>query len=101
MRQHEIVDILLKAGIPAAPINTIDRTAKDPHIADAREMFVEIEHPKAGKLRMTGNQLKFTNKKIDTFTPAPLLSQHTREIMKDLVGVDDKRIDELMEKGVF
>ena len=36
----DIVDILLEAGVSSAPINTIDRVTKDPHIAGAREMFV-------------------------------------------------------------
>ena len=59
----ETVDMLLAVGIPAGPINTIDRVVKDPHIAGAREMFVELDHPVAGKMKVTGNQIKFTNKK--------------------------------------
>ena len=44
----DAVQAMLDKGIPAAPINTIDRVVKDPHIAGAREMFVEVDHPKAG-----------------------------------------------------
>ncbi|MCX7781790.1 MAG: CoA transferase, partial [Negativicutes bacterium] len=44
---EEIVETLLAAGIPAAPIYSIDQVAADQHIAGAREMFVEIDHPKA------------------------------------------------------
>lgn len=66
----EIVEILLAAGIPACPVNTIDRVVRDPHIAGAREMFVDLEHPVAGKMKVTGNQLKFTNNKIQIDTPA-------------------------------
>ena len=44
----ETVERLLAKGIPAAPINTIDKVVNDPHIL-SREMFVEVEHPKAGK----------------------------------------------------
>lgn len=61
-----VVETLLDAGIPASPVNTIDRVVKDPHIAEAREMFVELEHPVAGKMKVTGNQLKFTNHKVAT-----------------------------------
>ena len=94
----DVVDMLLEAGIPAAPINTIDRVAKDPHIAGARKMFVEIDHPKAGKLKMTGNQIKLTNHKIDTFTP--VLSQHTEEILSEYLNISEEDIDRLRDEQV-
>ena len=40
---------MLAAGVPASPINTIDRLVIDPHIAVAREMFVDVEHPTGGQ----------------------------------------------------
>ena len=83
----DAVDAMLKAGCPACPINTIDRVVKDPHIAGAREMFVDVEHPVAGKMKITGNQIKLTNHKIDTFTPAPLLGQHTVEVLMEKLGM--------------
>jgi len=95
------VDILLKAGVPAAPINTIDRVARDPHIAEAREMFVEIEHPKAGKFKITGNQIKLTNHKIDHFAPAPLLGQHNKEVLGELLGLDAAAVDKLAEEKIL
>lgn len=95
------VDELLAAGIPAAPINTIDRVAQDPHIAGAREMFVEIDHPKAGKLKMTGNQIKLSHHKIATFTPAPLLSQDTEFVLHDLLGMTEAEIAQLAADKVF
>ena len=64
-----IVSMLLDAGIPSAPINTIDRVTQDPHIAGAREMFVDIEHPVAGKITMTGNQVKFTRRPSECLRP--------------------------------
>lgn len=97
----EIVETLLAVGIPAAPINTIDRVTKDPHIAGAREMFVEIEHPIAGKLKLTGNQLKFTNKKIAIKTPAPILGQHNEEILKEFLNYSDETIQKLKIDGVL
>lgn len=96
----DIVDLLLDAGIPAAPINTIDRVAKDPHIAGAREMFVEIDHPKAGKLKMTGNQIKLTNHKIDTFRPAPTLSQDTEEILRKYLDMSEEDVKLLVKEQV-
>lgn len=97
----EAVDILLKAGVPAAPINTIDRVARDPHIAGARKMFIEIEHPKAGKFKITGNQIKLTNHAIEHFTPAPLLGQHNEEILGEMLGLSHEEVCALAEENVL
>lgn len=97
----DIVDLLLKVGIPSAPINTIDRVTKDPHIAVAREMFIETVHPVAGKITLTGNQIKFTNKKTAIRSPAPLLGQHNAEVLKEFFNFDDATIEELKNNGIL
>lgn len=97
----EVVNTLLAAGAPAGPINTIDKVVVDPHIAGAREMFVDLPHPVAGDMKVTGNQLKFTNKKVKIDRPAPLLGQHTEEILKEKLGIDHEEFEKLKEEGVF
>lgn len=97
----DIVDILLAVGIPAAPVNTIDRVVADPHIAVAREMFVEVEHPVAGKMKLTGNQLKFTNRKVKIDRPAPTLGQHTEEILFEKFNIShEDYLDLLNEQAI-
>ncbi len=96
----EICDIFLKAGIPAGPINTIDKVVKDPHIAGARQMFVECEHPVAGKVTLTNTQLKFTNKPAGVRFPAPTLGQHNDEVLKAL-GRSDEEIAAYKANGVI
>ncbi|MGE5254313.1 MAG: CaiB/BaiF CoA transferase family protein [Planctomycetaceae bacterium] len=51
--QDEWVDALNEAGIPCGPIYTIDQVFKDPQVLH-RRMFLEVEHPKAGRIPMTG-----------------------------------------------
>jgi CoA:oxalate CoA-transferase len=92
---NEIVEMLLQAGIPAAPINTIDRVVNDPHIAGAREMFVECEHPVAGKLKITGSQFKFNNHKVSVKIPSPLLGQHNAEILSEILGYSEDEVEQL------
>ena len=92
----DAVQAMLDAGIPAGPINTIDRVARDPHIAGAREMFVEVDHPKAGHMKITGNQIKLSNHKINTFVPAPLLGQHTKEIFMERLGLSETEAEALI-----
>lgn len=98
---NEIVDKLLAKGIPAAPIYTIDQVVKDPHIAEAREMFVEVEHPVAGKTTLTGNHIKFSEKKAEIRTPAPTLGQHNIEVFTKFVGLDEETVKSYMENGII
>lgn len=96
----EMVKILLDAGIPAGPINTIDKVVADPHIGGAREMFVDTVHPLAGHVKLTNTHLKFTNKKAGIRFPAPILGQHNDEILKAL-GRSEEEIQSYKDKGVI
>lgn len=87
---NEWLDVLEEAGLPCAPINTVDRIVNDPHIA-ARNMIVEVEHPIAGKLKMPGVPVKMSATPGAVNTHAPLLGQHTNEILKEVLGWDDEK----------
>lgn len=97
----EAVEMLLGVGIPAAQINTIDRVVSDPHIAGAREMFVDIEHPVAGKMKITGNHIKFSETPVRYERPAPLLGQHNREILSEVLNCSEQEIDRLEADGIM
>jgi crotonobetainyl-CoA:carnitine CoA-transferase CaiB-like acyl-CoA transferase len=97
----EIVDRMLAAGVPVAPINTIDRLVTDPHIAVAREMFVDVEHPKAGVLKLTGAHIKLTETPPSIRTPSPELGQHNGEVFGSLLGMVSSEIEKLTQDGVF
>jgi crotonobetainyl-CoA:carnitine CoA-transferase CaiB-like acyl-CoA transferase len=97
----EIVDRMLAAGVPVAPINTIDRLVTDPHIAVAREMFVDVEHPKAGVLKLTGAHIKLTETPLAIRTPSPELGQHNGEVFGSLLGMASSDIEKLTQDGVF
>ena len=87
------LDELEAAGLPCAPINTIDKIVNDPHIA-ARNMIVEVEHPVAGKLKMAGAPVKMSASPAVSPSPAPLLGQHTAAIMHELLGWDEAETEE-------
>jgi formyl-CoA transferase len=91
----EIIEELLEAGVPCAPINNIEQIVKDPHIAGAREMFVEIEHPIAGNMKITGSHIKLSETNSAIKTPAPLLGQHNEEILAEFLGYDSEKVKEL------
>ncbi|MDT8900152.1 CaiB/BaiF CoA transferase family protein [Anaeroselena agilis] len=97
---EEIVDQLLAAGIPAAPIYNIAQVTKDSHIAGAREMFVTTEHPKAGSVTLTGSHIKLSETKPAVRTPSPALGQHNEEVLSSL-GLSAADIEGLKTGGVI
>lgn len=87
------------AGIPAGPINDIAAMAADPQTL-AREMVVELDHPKAGKTKALGLPIKFSETPGKIVSPAPMLGQHTREVLLG-VGYSDAEVDALAAEGAI
>ncbi|WP_319244753.1 CoA transferase [uncultured Propionivibrio sp.] len=94
----EWLELLEKAELPCAPINTVDKIINDPHIK-AREMMVELEHPVAGHLKMAGVPVKMSATPGAVETAAPLLGQHTAEILQELFGWDEAKTRQFFERG--
>lgn len=98
---QEAVQMILDAGVPAGPIYDIAQVTKDPHIAQAREMFVEMDHPVAGRFKITGNQIKLSETPVQYARPAPLLGQHTGEVLQEMLNMSEEEIAALAENGAF
>ena len=88
-----------EARIPCAPVNDFAEALNDPHVL-ARNMVVEVDHPSGRAVRMTGNQIKMSRTHEDTFTPPPLLGQHTDEVLRDVLGKSATEIAALRKAGV-
>jgi crotonobetainyl-CoA:carnitine CoA-transferase CaiB-like acyl-CoA transferase len=71
------------AGVPGGPVYTYDQTLVDPQVV-ARKMVVEIEHPRIGMMKTLGLPLKSSGELTEIRTAAPLLGQHSREVLRDL-----------------
>jgi crotonobetainyl-CoA:carnitine CoA-transferase CaiB-like acyl-CoA transferase len=93
------VEKLDAAGVPGGPVYTYDQILADPHIK-AREMVVEIEHPKIGRMKSLGIPVKSTGELLAIRQPAPWLGQHTDEVLKTL-GYRKAEIDALYAEGVL
>lgn len=97
----EVADRLTAIGVPSCPINTLDRVVVDPQIAGDRDMFPEMDHPVAGKMRLTNNQLKFSHKKAYPRSPAPVLGQDNARIYAELLNFDEQKLTELKANHVI
>lgn len=93
------VEALEKAGVPCGPIYNIEQVYADPHVR-SREMAVELEHPKSGAIRNIGVPVKLSDTPGSVRTPAPLLGQHSEEVL-DQYGYAAADIATLKEAGVL
>lgn len=88
----DIVASMLAVGIAAAPILDIKQVCTDPHIADARGMFVALDHPKAGKVRITNSALRLSETDACVRSPAPTLGQHNDEVYETTFGFKPEEV---------
>jgi crotonobetainyl-CoA:carnitine CoA-transferase CaiB-like acyl-CoA transferase len=88
-----------EAGIPCGRINTMDRVFSHPQIA-ARSMIVEVDHPTAGRIKLAGIPVKYSETPGSVRLPPPLLGQHNEEILVDLLGYSKEVFEDFAKSGV-
>lgn len=95
---EEWVELLLDAGVPSGPIRDYAEVCEDPHTL-AREMVVEMTHPVEGRIRGLGVPVKLSETPGRVRRAAPLLGEHTVEVL-DRHGFSAAEIADLREKGI-
>ncbi len=88
------------AGVPCGPINTLDRVFQDRQVV-ARELRVEVEHPLAGALPLVACPIRMSETPVQYRHPPPLLGEHTRSVLGDILQLDAGTIDRLSASGVI
>jgi CoA:oxalate CoA-transferase len=97
---EEWEELLLEHGIPVGAINTIDQVVEHPQV-NARGMIVESEHPVAGKVKLVGIPVKLSETPGSVREPAPLLGQHTEEVLRTYLRMSQAEIGALRQAGVI
>ena len=87
-------------AIPCAPINTMDEVFQNPQVLH-RSMMVEVDHPKAGKIKLVGIPVKYSESKAAIRRPPPVLGEHTYEVLTEVLGYDGRRLEDLKAAGVI
>lgn len=96
---EEWLKILTDAGVPCGPIYTLDKIFTDPQVLH-RQMLKELDHPKAGRIKVTGIPIKLSDTPGEIKTAPPVLGQHTQEILSEL-GYSDQEVEELHQGKVI
>jgi crotonobetainyl-CoA:carnitine CoA-transferase CaiB-like acyl-CoA transferase len=96
---EEVAEALQAAGVSAVPVQNGDDHRADPHLA-ARGAIVTVEHSEIGPERHSGNPLRMSRTRLVTAGPAPLLGEHTEEVLAQALGLSSQEIAELVAAGV-
>jgi crotonobetainyl-CoA:carnitine CoA-transferase CaiB-like acyl-CoA transferase len=91
------LDRMEQAGLPAGPVLDILEMQADPQ-ALARDMIVELDHPSAGLVKTLGHPVKFSETPASIRSAAPVLGQHSREVLSE-AGYDGETIDAMISAG--
>src|SRR5262249_10564072 len=95
----EVLSVLIKAGVAAAPIRTYAQAAQDPHVL-ARDLLQDTRQADGATIPITGPVAKFSHTPIRVRTAAPALGTHDEDILHTL-GLSAADIERLRHKGVI
>ena len=97
---NECIEAILKVEIPVAPIYNIDQVAADEHIHKVREMFVDLNHPVAGKITITGSPIKMSATPTTPTACASMLGADNKAVYGG-IGVDATTLKAYKEKKII
>lgn len=99
MTRAELLAKMDAAGVPGGPILNYAEVFADPHV-QAREMEASVDHPTLGRMRTLGSPLKLSATPVNVQRRAPLLGEHTAEILAS-AGLSPDAIDRLRRDGAI
>lgn len=97
--RDEWIEILTSNGVPCGAINNVAEVLNHPQTKH-RNMILEVDHPKAGKVKLLGIPIKLSKTPGKVRLAPPTLGQHTEEILKE-IEYDDNEIKRLREEEVI
>ena len=96
--RHEWIKLLEDHDAICAPLNTYEEAFSDPQVVHNR-IDIELNHPRAGKVRTIGSPIKFSSTPVQYRLPPPMLGEHTDEILA-MLSYSDEQIRRLRDLQV-
>jgi crotonobetainyl-CoA:carnitine CoA-transferase CaiB-like acyl-CoA transferase len=96
----EWIALLEGAGVPCGPINDLAQVFADPHV-QARGLRQQIDKPEVGAVPLVANPIRLSATPVQYRMAPPLLGEHTREVLRDLLHFTDQDIDRLAASGAI
>ena len=95
----EAVETLLAAGLPVGPVQNAQEIYECPHVA-ARQTLIDVPDPILGSVRLVGPPFKLSGDPRPLTGAAPLLGEHTAEILREMLGYSEEQVSRLQAEGV-
>jgi succinate--hydroxymethylglutarate CoA-transferase len=102
-KQHtteEWLQVFDGKGMPYAAVNDVQTALRHKHTR-ARNMVVDVEHEKCGRIQLVNTPVKYSQSQPRVRMPPPVLGEHTDEILREHLGMDSKEIEYLRKQGVI
>jgi formyl-CoA transferase len=97
--KFEVMEICNARDIPVGPILSMKEVAEEPSLRKTGTV-VEVDHPRRGKYLTVGNPIKMSDS-ITEVKRAPLLGEHTDEILRQELGFSENEIAEIKASGAI
>ena len=97
---EQVMAALQAAGVPSGVVQNARDCLGDEHLQD-RDYYVYLEHPEAGRTAYDGSGFRLTKTPAQYRTAAPCLGEHTQEVAKDILGLSDEDIADLLVEQVL
>lgn len=94
------IENLPRQGVPCSGLNDIKQAFEEPQV-QARGMKIETPHALGGTVPGVANPIRFSDARMRYDHAAPLLGQHSRQVLTEALGMSDAQIDALRDKGVI
>ncbi len=93
---------LEESSISGGPINRLDQVFADPHV-NARDMKLEMDYPatNGGKVTLINSPMRLSETPTEARLAPPMLGEHTDEVLKDMLGLDEAKLERLRGKGII
>lgn len=99
-KRDEWIALLEEKGVPCGPINDVGEVFANEQVV-AREMAIDLPHPSAGQVKLVRNPIRMSATPATSGMAPPLLGQHTREVLREVLGRSEEEIAALRERGVI
>lgn len=96
--KYEVMDEMRQAGVPSGPVLDSGDIYSNEHLRE-RDMLVEVDHPTRGRVTLLGCPIRLSESP-PAHQPAPLLGQHTSDVLSRELGLSESELQSLSESGV-
>ncbi len=96
--KHDIMRVMGQAGVPCGACQDTGEVLADPHLK-AREMIVDLEYGQRGTYQTVGCPIKLSDS-VAEITRPPELGEHTDDVLRDLLQINDDDIARLREENI-